>query len=102
MFLLTDVLKVARYDNLPGFADLTPDLALAALAEAAKLCERVLQPLNQSGDQEGCARHEDGRVTAPKGFKEAYRQYATGVGWASRHRPNMADKASRPSHRGGQ
>jgi alkylation response protein AidB-like acyl-CoA dehydrogenase len=80
MFLLTDVLKVARYDNLPGFADLTPDLALAALAEAAKLCERVLQPLNQSGDQEGCARHEDGRVTAPKGFKEAYRQYATG-GW---------------------
>jgi acyl-CoA dehydrogenase len=80
MFLLTDVLKVARYDNLPGFADLTPDLALAVLGEAAKLCERVLQPLNQSGDQEGCARHDDGRVTAPKGFKEAYRQYAAG-GW---------------------
>jgi acyl-CoA dehydrogenase len=80
MFLLTDVLKVARYDNLPGFADLTPDLALAVLGEAAKLCERVLQPLNQSGDQEGCARHQDGRVTAPKGFKEAYRQYAAG-GW---------------------
>jgi acyl-CoA dehydrogenase len=80
MFLLTDVLKVARFDNLPGFADLTPDLALAILGEAAKLCERVLQPLNQSGDQEGCARHDDGRVTAPKGFKEAYRQYAAG-GW---------------------
>jgi acyl-CoA dehydrogenase len=80
MFLLTDVLKVARYDNLPGFADLTPDLAPAILGEAAKLCERVLQPLNQSGDQEGCARHDDGMVAAPKGFKEAYRQYVAG-GW---------------------
>jgi alkylation response protein AidB-like acyl-CoA dehydrogenase len=80
MFLLSDVLEVARYDNLPGFADATPDLVLAVLREAAKLCEEVVQPLNRSGDQEGCARHDDGSVTTPKGFKEAYRQYADG-GW---------------------
>jgi acyl-CoA dehydrogenase len=80
MFLLTDVLKIARYDNLPGFADATPDLILAILGEAAKLCEQVIQPLNRLGDQEGCARHDDGSVTAPQGFGAAYRQYAEG-GW---------------------
>ena len=80
MFLLTDVLEVARYDNLPGFADAAPDLVLAVLREAAKLCEEVAQPLNRGGDQEGCARHHDGSVTTPKGFKEAYRHYVDG-GW---------------------
>jgi acyl-CoA dehydrogenase len=80
MFLLTDVFKVARYDNLPGFADATPDLVLAILGEAAKLSEQVVQPLNRGGDQAGCVRRDDGSVTAPKGFKEAYRQYAEG-GW---------------------
>jgi acyl-CoA dehydrogenase len=80
MFLLTDVLNVARYDNLPGFADATPDLTLAILGEAAKLCEQVIQPLNRRGDQEGCARRDDGSVATPQGFKEAYRQYAAG-GW---------------------
>ncbi len=80
MFLLTDVLKVGRFDNLPGFADATPDLIVAILGEAAKLCEEVVLPLNRSGDQAGCLRHTDGSVTAPKGFKEAYRQYADG-GW---------------------
>jgi acyl-CoA dehydrogenase len=79
-FLLAEVFQVARYDNLPGFADATPDVVVAVLDEAAKLCERVIQPLNQSGDREGCTRHHDGRVTTPAGFREAYRQYAAG-GW---------------------
>jgi acyl-CoA dehydrogenase len=79
-FLLAEVFQVARYDNLPGFADATPDVVVAVLDEAAKLCERVIRPLNQSGDREGCTRHHDGRVTTPAGFREAYRQYAAG-GW---------------------
>src|SRR5262245_29183392 len=80
MFLLNDVFQVSRYNNLPGFADATPDLIEAVLGEAAKLAEEVMQPINQSGDEEGCKRHDDGSVTTPKGFKEAYRQYAEG-GW---------------------
>ncbi|HEY6258843.1 MAG TPA: acyl-CoA dehydrogenase C-terminal domain-containing protein [Xanthobacteraceae bacterium] len=80
MFLLTDVLKIARYDNLPGFADITPDLTGAILDEAAKFCQQVAQPLNRGGDQEGCTRHDDGSVTTPEGFKSAFRQYADG-GW---------------------
>src|SRR5580704_15753199 len=79
-FLLAEVFQVGRYDNLPGFADATPDVVVAVLDEAAKLCERVIRPLNQSGDREGCTRHHDGRVTTPAGFREAYRQYAAG-GW---------------------
>jgi acyl-CoA dehydrogenase len=80
MFLLTDVFNIGRYNNLPGFADATPDLIEAVLGEAAKLCEEVVQPLNRPGDKEGCRRHDDGSVTTPKGFREAYRQYAEG-GW---------------------
>jgi acyl-CoA dehydrogenase len=80
LFLLNDVFQISRYNNLPGFADASPDLIEPILGEAAKLCEQVVQPLNLPGDREGCTRHEDGRVTTPKGFKEAFKQYADG-GW---------------------
>jgi alkylation response protein AidB-like acyl-CoA dehydrogenase len=80
LFLLNDVFQIARYDNLPGFSDISPDVLEPILGEAAKLCEQVVQPLNLPGDREGCTRHPDGSVTTPKGFKEAYRQYAEG-GW---------------------
>jgi len=79
-FLLTDVFQIDRYNNLPGFSDASPDVREAILAEAAKLSEEVLQPLNRVGDLEGCTRHDDGRVTTPKGFKEAFKQLAEG-GW---------------------
>ncbi len=80
LFLLNDVFAIERYNNLPGFADATPDVIEAVLGEGAKLCEEVLQPLNLSGDHEGCTRHADGRVTTPKGFKAAHEAYAQG-GW---------------------
>src|SRR6266436_6547571 len=79
-FLLNDVFQIDRYDNLPGFSDASADVREAVLNEAAKLSEQVLQPLNRVGDLEGCVRHDDGSVTTPKGFKEAYRQVAEG-GW---------------------
>ncbi len=80
LFLLNDVFQIDRYNNLPGFADATPDTIEAVLQEGAKVCEEVLQPLNRVGDQEGCRRHPDGSVTTPTGFKDAYRAYAEG-GW---------------------
>ncbi len=79
-FLLNDVFGIEKYGNLPGFSDLSPDMLEAILSEGAKLCEEVLAPLNLSGDKEGCTRHADGRVTTPKGFKDAYDAY-TGGGW---------------------
>src|SRR5277367_4436145 len=92
MFLLRDVFHVERYNNLPGFADATPDLVEAVLAETAKFCEDVLTPLNRVGDKEGCKRHTDGSVTTPTGFKDAYKRLTEG-GWIG---------ASSPAEFGGQ
>ena len=82
LFVLNDVLGYERYANLPGFADAGPDMLEAILGEAARVAENVMHPLNRVGDEQGCVRHEDGSVTTPKGFKEAYDQYREG-GWMS-------------------
>jgi alkylation response protein AidB-like acyl-CoA dehydrogenase len=66
---------------LTGFDEVSPDLVDAILQEGGKICEELLHPLNQSGDLEGC-RFEDGKVTTPTGFKEAYRTFIEG-GWPS-------------------
>jgi len=49
-FLLRDVFRLDRYNNLPGFAEATADVVEAVLAEAAKFSEAVLMPLNRVGD----------------------------------------------------
>ncbi|MCD0417225.1 acyl-CoA dehydrogenase C-terminal domain-containing protein [Rubrivivax sp. JA1024] len=79
-FLLNDVFQFDRYNNLPGFADAAADVRDAIINEAARLSEEVLHPLNAVGDHEGCKRNDDGSVTTPKGFKDAYKQIAEG-GW---------------------
>src|SRR5271166_2194208 len=80
VFLLSDVFNYSNYANAPGFSEAPIDVVESVLTEGAKFVEEVVQPLNRVGDIEGCVRHEDGSVTTPKGFKEAYRQVAEG-GW---------------------
>ncbi|WP_417685113.1 acyl-CoA dehydrogenase C-terminal domain-containing protein [Roseibium sp.] len=82
LFLLNDVLGYEKYSELPGFADAAPDLVEAILREGGKFAEEVAQPINLSGDQEGCKRSEDGTVTPPKGFKEAYDAFCES-GWGT-------------------
>ena len=81
-FLLHEVLNVPEeLKALPPHADIDADTINAVLEEGGKFAAQVVFPLNQSGDEEGCTldkqTHE---VTAPKGFKEAYKQYVEG-GW---------------------
>ena len=80
-FLLNDVFQADQlFSSMPGTQDASVDLTSAIVDEAAKIAEGLLAPINQSGDQEGC-RYDDGVVTTPKGFQQAYNAYAEG-GWA--------------------
>lgn len=53
-FVLFDVLNAGQLANFPQFEDATEDMFKAVMDEAAKLAERVMLPVNASGDREGC------------------------------------------------
>ena len=81
-FVLHEVFNVAEdFKQMPAYAEVDADTINAVLEEGGKFASQVIQPLNISGDTEGCtldkATHE---VTPPKGYKEAYQQYIEG-GW---------------------
>lgn len=78
-FVLYDVLNAETLGQLPGYEDVSAGLMDQIIEEGAKICEQVLFPINQSGDQEGC-HYENGVVRTPEGFKEAYDTFAQG-GW---------------------
>ncbi|MEI9997304.1 MAG: acyl-CoA dehydrogenase C-terminal domain-containing protein [Rhizomicrobium sp.] len=94
-FVLNDLLEIDKQRDLPGFADLSPDLVEDILTNAGKFCEEVLHPLNQSGDEEG-AHFENGVVRTPKGFKEAYKAYSE-AGWGGLMAPAEYGGAGMPT-----
>ncbi len=78
-FLMFDMLEIEKHTDLRGYADLDRATVHDVLEGAGKFMSQVLQPLNQSGDEEGC-HYENGVVRTPKGFKEAYKAYCE-AGW---------------------
>ena len=79
-FVLNELAGLEQVASLPGNEEATPDVAVAILEEAAKFATNVLDPLNASGDREGAQRRDDGTVTTPAGFRDAYHQFCEN-GW---------------------
>ena len=78
-FVLEELLGTGQLAACPALADYSDEVGASVLEEAARLAETVLDPLNRPGDREGAHWTPEG-VSTPKGFKDAYRQFAAG-GW---------------------
>lgn len=74
-FLLGKIVGFDRVTALPNYAEATPELVGAMLAEAGRICEEVLAPLNRAGDRHP-ARLENGVVRTSPGYAEGYRAMA--------------------------
>ncbi len=81
MFLVNDWIGLDKLTALPGYEDVDEELLEAILEEAAKFCSTELLTINRQGDEHG-AKFENGSVTTPPGFKEAYNKYVEN-GWTS-------------------
>jgi alkylation response protein AidB-like acyl-CoA dehydrogenase len=80
-FLFDHIVGLSQVVDTDRFAEATPDMTAAILAEAARLCEEVLYPLQRSGDLHP-AKLENGVVRTSPGYADGYRAIADG-GWVS-------------------
>jgi alkylation response protein AidB-like acyl-CoA dehydrogenase len=78
-FVMQELLNCHDHYQKLGYEDATPDMYDAIINEGAKFVEQEIAPLNRIGDEQGC-QWNDGEVTTPDGFKEAYKLYVEG-GW---------------------
>ncbi len=79
-FLIKDVFALEPlWQSLGGLEETDMATADAVLEEAARICQEVLAPLNRPADEAGCA-FDNGEVTAPPGFRDAYQTWCEG-GW---------------------
>ncbi|MCA4814509.1 acyl-CoA dehydrogenase C-terminal domain-containing protein [Acinetobacter towneri] len=79
-FILNDVFNAEQFWQAnEKLAHVDTDTANMILESMAKFTQDVTLPLNRTGDEEG-ATYNNGEVTTPAGFKEAFKQYAEG-GW---------------------
>ncbi len=78
-FVIEELVGLETVNTLPGLDWVSGDLVRAVLSEAGRFGGEVLAPLNRMGDVEG-ARLENGVVTTPAGFADAYRRFVAG-GW---------------------
>ena len=79
-FVLDCIADLPGLAALPAYANATPDMIDAILSESGKLAAMAFAPLNSVGDK-AHAKLDDGVVTLPPGFVEAYKLYVEG-GWA--------------------
>jgi alkylation response protein AidB-like acyl-CoA dehydrogenase len=80
-FVLGELADRKLLAQLPGFEEVTLEVAESVLDEAAKFAGGVLSPLNHSGDVES-ARWRDGQVLTAAGWQQAYARFIAD-GWNS-------------------
>ncbi|MFZ3152450.1 acyl-CoA dehydrogenase family protein, partial [Pseudomonas sp.] len=84
-FVLHELFDVSAHCELLGNG-LDRELIDGVLEEGARYAAEVVAPLNRNSDEQGCQLN-DGQVSTPDGFAEAYRQYVDN-GWASMTGPS--------------
>ena len=84
-FVVMEVLEAGKLCGFEDFSEFDEDLFSMTINEACTFAEQVLDPINQSGDREGC-QVENGSVKTPQGFPEAWRKMGEG-GWLAMNRP---------------
>ncbi len=78
-FVLWEQLGIERLLELEAYRDFSREDFEMILNQAQRIAADVMAPTFQDGDREGC-RFEDGRVTAPKSFREVWKVFQEG-GW---------------------
>ena len=82
-FVFFDQLQVAdKLGATSQYADIDVDTYKQTFAEAKKVAEDVLSPINAVGDRQGCSLDDEGNVTTPEGFQHAWNTLAEG-GWVA-------------------
>ena len=80
LFLLNDVFQIERYDNLPASPTRRPTCSRRSWARPPSSPRRCCSRSTASATWKAARAHDDGSVTTPKGFKDAYQQLVEG-GW---------------------
>ena len=78
-FLLNDWLNIDSHYLAVGAEGMDGELVTEIMSQGAKFAEEVVAPLNREGDEIGC-KLENGKVTTPPGFADAYQEYVAN-GW---------------------
>lgn len=81
-FVMNEVFEAEKlWGSLAGTRDtIDMETADAILEEAGKITASLIAPLSREGDEEGC-HFDNGKVTVPAGFRDAYKTFAEG-GWS--------------------
>ena len=81
-FTLKEVVNVNSLSELPAFNEVGLEALDSLLDEASRFFNEVISPTNRTGDLEGSLLNDDGSVSTPSGFREAYAQYVD-AGWGA-------------------
>lgn len=85
-FVLHEVLGIEQLTAIEAFGECSAEVVEAVLQEAGRLCADVVAPINRPGDKVGCRLREDGSVSTPPGYPEAYARWIEG-GWSALAQP---------------